>query len=152
VVSAPRRVVLDTHVALELWYFADPRVAPLRDALEQGAIVAVADDLCRAEWRRVLRYPALRIATERALELDAHYDARMQRFERGPAIVPAAALPRCADPDDQKFLELARDAGAEALLTRDAALLALAARTQRRGLFRVLTPDAFLPPDRAEPA
>jgi uncharacterized protein len=151
-VSVPRRVVLDTHVALELWHFADPRVAPLRNALERSLIVAITDDPCRAEWLRVLRYPALRIDAARALALEASYDARMQRFERGPVSAARAALPRCADPDDQKFLELARDAGAEVLLTRDAALLVLAGRLQRRGLFAVMTPDAFQPSGRAEPA
>jgi predicted nucleic acid-binding protein len=37
-------------------------------------------------------------------------------------------FPRCNDPDDQKFLELAVTAGASHLVTLDRALLALAPR------------------------
>ena len=44
-------------------------------------------------------------------------------------------LPPCRDPDDQKFLELAAGAGADALVTKDRELLRL------RGLpFRVCAP------------
>ena len=53
-------------------------------------------------------------------------------------------LPLCKDTDDQKFLELARDAGAETLITKDKALLKLAKKTRRAGLFSILPPEAWL--------
>ena len=46
---------------------------------------------------------------------------------------------RCADPDDQPFIDLALAAGANWLLTRDKALLALARPSLARGLV-VTTP------------
>ncbi|MGV3656140.1 MAG: PIN domain-containing protein, partial [Noviherbaspirillum sp.] len=52
-------------------------------------------------------------------------------------------LPQCRDKDDQKFLELARDAGAAALITKDKALLKLAGKARRAGLFAILTPQAW---------
>jgi predicted nucleic acid-binding protein len=52
-------------------------------------------------------------------------------------------LPRCRDRDDQKFLELAHQAGAAALLTRDEELLRLARRTKRDGLFSILPPASW---------
>jgi predicted nucleic acid-binding protein len=56
----------------------------------------------------------------------------------------AIQLPNCSDRDDQKFLELARDAGAAILVTKDKALLKLARRTARDGLFRIMPPEAWV--------
>jgi predicted nucleic acid-binding protein len=49
-------------------------------------------------------------------------------------------LPLCRDPDDQKFLELARDCKASALVTKDRALLELARRKRRPLPFRIVRP------------
>jgi predicted nucleic acid-binding protein len=51
-------------------------------------------------------------------------------------------LPVCKDRADQKFLEIARDAGASVLITKDKALLKLAA-LERAGMFKVLVPEAW---------
>ena len=48
-----------------------------------------------------------------------------------------ALLPRCADADDQKFVEAAAAAGADILITKDLSLLRM-----RRLPFRVMAPDA----------
>jgi len=133
------RIVLDTNVWLDLLVFDDPRVAPVRAALASGELVVVSNDDCRAEWCRVLAYPQLRLDPLRQAELRAAYDGLTV-----PVEAPATnAVPRCADPDDQKFVELASASGASWLLSRDAALLALARRTERAGLFRIATPDAW---------
>jgi predicted nucleic acid-binding protein len=78
----------------------------------------------------------------------------MAAFDLAVSLLPAAAmtprpevkLPRCADPDDQKFLELALASGAECLLSKDKALLQLARRTAREGWFLILCPSAWEPP------
>jgi predicted nucleic acid-binding protein len=49
----------------------------------------------------------------------------------------------CRDASDQKFLELARDCGADFLVTKDAALLVLARRKIRRAPFAIVTPPQF---------
>lgn len=59
-------------------------------------------------------------------------------FFAGRAMTP---LPRCRDVDDQKFLETARDSGASLLITKDKALLRLAARCRRAGLFDIQKPE-----------
>ncbi|HET6587601.1 MAG TPA: hypothetical protein VFG67_07525, partial [Oleiagrimonas sp.] len=46
-----------------------------------------------------------------------------------------------SDPDDQKFLELALESGASALVTKDKALLKLNRKTHKLGLFTILTPS-----------
>ncbi len=138
------RLVLDTNVCLDLFVFSDPRSAALHDALRAGRCTAVSNEACRAEWRRVLRYPVLTLDSARRDALEADYDALVVSVAAAAGVAAAMSLPRCKDTDDQKFLELARDAGAVALLTRDAALLALAPRTLRAGLFEILTPEAWL--------
>jgi len=55
----------------------------------------------------------------------------------------AIRLPVCTDRDDQKFLEIARDADAAILVTKDKALLKLARKTAREGLFRIMTPEVW---------
>jgi predicted nucleic acid-binding protein len=52
-----------------------------------------------------------------------------------------AALPRCGDPDDQKFLEAALAADAQFLITKDRKLLAL---SRKKGIqFRIVRPEEF---------
>ncbi|MHA6204729.1 PIN domain-containing protein [Dyella soli] len=145
--ASPPRLVLDTNVALDLFVFRDAACARLWSALQAGAVQAVVDDACRDEWLEVLGYPAL------ALEEDARAGAA-DAFDRWTQRLPAAALaprhevklPRCADPDDQKFLELALASGARWLLSKDKAVLKLARRTAREGWFEILPPSAWTPP------
>lgn len=144
--SVPR-LVLDTNVALDLFVFRDPACDHLMDALRDGTVAAVVDEPCRAEWLAVLEYPALGLT-------DAARSDAATAFDRWVALLPALALapppavklPRCADPDDQKFLELALAAGAQYLLSKDKAVLQLARRTAREGWFRILCPSAWEPP------
>ena len=136
-------VVLDTNVCLDLFVFDDPRCAMLAQALATGALRAITREDCRDEWRRVLSYPVLGLDQARREQLVQRYDATMSAC-RAP-VAETVALPRCADPDDQKFLELASAARAVALVTRDEALLVLARRVQRAAGFAILRPDAITP-------
>jgi predicted nucleic acid-binding protein len=137
-------VVLDTQVCLDLWLFGDVHASLLRDALASGALLAVRDAATRGEWCRVLRYRALALDEATCVQLEGEYDARLQSWTTaGSAPRPDPPLPRCTDPDDQKFLELAYASGAAALFTRDAALLRLARRVAAQGRFAILSPAAF---------
>jgi len=139
----PRRVVLDTNVLVSLYVFADSRFAPLRTKIESGEWLAITSEACFSEFHRVLGYPLFALADERQQEALAAYHAVVTHFAGSP-LATAVALPRCKDRDDQKFLELARDAAADWLVTADKALLHLARRDRLRGLFRILTPEAAL--------
>ena len=139
--NAPR-IVLDTNVWLDLLVFGDPRVTVLRTALEAGAVAAMVDGEGRDEWLRVLRYPVLQLGTPQVEAYVAAFDAIACPW---PVREVAQALPRCADPDDQKFLRLACDTGAGWLLSRDRAVLALAKRCRRDGLLDILLPEAWSP-------
>jgi uncharacterized protein len=142
--SAPPRYVLDTNVCLDVFVFGDAQCASLRAAAHAGEIELVTRDDCRAEWQAVLAYPQLKLNDERRAQAMQDFDARV-RCLHGPELAARgdAVLPRCSDRDDQKFLELALESGASALLTRDDALLRLARRTQREGLFAILRPASW---------
>lgn len=142
--NAPRAaLVLDTHIWLDWLVFRDPRIEPLKAPDRYRLLI---DGPCAAELEKVLgydfgrKYPRLDEAARAAciaecLRLAERIEARCTEAER-------AALPRCRDRDDQMFLEAALAGRADALVTRDKALLACG----RRALpFRILLPEALAP-------
>jgi uncharacterized protein len=147
--ESPCRLVLDTNVWLDLLVFEDPRCAALAAALHSGRALALIDAACRAEWQRVLAYPALRLSAEARQALVRQLDALAVLSEEAHPedVRPEDARPvlRCRDRDDQKFLALALRAHAQTLLSRDQALLELAARSRRLGLFGICQPDQWQP-------
>jgi putative PIN family toxin of toxin-antitoxin system len=136
------RVVLDTNVLLSLFVFSDSRHAPIRERLSTGIWLALGNARCLAEFERVLAYPEFGLdQNQRRIAFDT-YVKMLARVDSTPT--SATPLPLCRDPDDQKFLELARDGSADWLVTSDKALLKLARRNRLRGLFDILTPEAAL--------
>jgi putative PIN family toxin of toxin-antitoxin system len=137
---APARIVIDTNVCLDLFVFHDPRWAGLLAALESGAVEAVTRADCRDEYNIVLHYSHLPLDEASRPLAAARFDALIK------VVAPAESgirLPVCTDKDDQKFLEVARDAGAEVLITKDKALLKLARRLAKAGMFKVMVPEAW---------
>ena len=132
-------VVLDTNVVLSLWMFEDPALVRLRAAVESGALRPLSREDCLGELARVLAYPQFAQSPERQTEIAATYRARCTLVE--PVAPPACELPNCLDRDDQKFLELARDSSARALLTRDKLVLKLGKRPVIAARFAILTPE-----------
>lgn len=146
------RLVLDTNIWLDWLVFDDPGIAPIRTAVEAGGAEIYITKACEQELARVLGY------TFRKKVLDAAAQTiRLEQFRRAARIhAPTpplsgepgpeffvAALPVCKDPDDQKFLELARDCRADWLLTKDRDLLVFARRKYQYLPFRIVTPAQF---------
>ena len=133
------RLVLDTNVWLDWLVFDEPELGPLRAAVEQGLARVFIDAACEAELARVLDYPLGRVRLDAAAQAACLAECRRVAAPHDEAAPLECALPPCRDPDDQKFLELARACRADLLLTRDRALLELARRTP----FRIVTPRAW---------
>jgi putative PIN family toxin of toxin-antitoxin system len=135
-------LVLDTNVVLDWVAFGDSRVRPIADAIECGLLQAATSSACLQELRRALGYAQVKLdAAAQLLALE-----RYTAFARVFAIPETGAMtgiPRCEDPDDQKFLELAWHARASHLLTRDKALLKLARPLAQLGRFCVQAPQEF---------
>ncbi|HEY1043204.1 MAG TPA: putative toxin-antitoxin system toxin component, PIN family [Telluria sp.] len=141
IITAPQRIVLDTNVCLDLFVFRDPRWERLLASLESGSVEAVTRAECRDEYRIVLHYPHLPLDEASRAQAEERFDALIRVVEPAPKPV---RLPVCTDKDDQKFLELARDAGAQVLVTKDKALLKLGRKTAQAGLFRIMVPELWV--------
>jgi predicted nucleic acid-binding protein len=133
--------------------FDEPALAPLRAAQAAGRVEIVMDEACEAELARVLAYDLGKHtidaqAQEKCLVRCRALARKLQAAapETQPAAgasgpgAAAAPLPRCSDPHDQKFLELALGARADVLVTKDQALLDLA---RRKLPFRIAAPSAL---------
>lgn len=140
----PNRIVLDTNVCLDLFVFRDPRWQNLLTALREGRVHAVTREDCRREWQIVLTYAHLKLDETGRERCEAEFDALIHLLPQ-TELTPASdtRLPLCRDPDDQKFLELARDARAQVLITKDKALLKLARKIAKSGLFLIQTPETW---------
>ena len=131
----PRRLVLDTNVLLSALVFPDGSLAWLRHAWQSGTVLPLVSRDTTSELIRVLHYPKFRLTRDEREDLLDDYLPSCETV-----VAPASMeVPECRDPLDRPFLELALAGGADALLTGDKDLLALA------GCFPVpiLAPAAF---------
>ncbi len=138
--AAPGRVVIDTNVWLDLFVFRDPGVGELGQALRAGSLLAVRSQRTDAELLEVLTRPQFkqRLAA-------AGSPALLHRWRTlAHCVEERVSAPwTCSDPEDQKFLDLACSAAAQALFTKDHALLRLARAARRAGL-QIIKPGACL--------
>ncbi len=169
----PRTLVLDTNVCLDLFVFRDPRWHALLSALRQSQVRAYTRADCRMEWMLVLAYTKLGLDADQQaaalaefdqlialLPVDAAHDnsgSLSDSNAHGDACSHAgshnqASLPLCRDPDDQKFIELAAQCGAGALVTKDKLVLKLARKMKKLALFRILSPEQWTAEWLASPA
>jgi putative PIN family toxin of toxin-antitoxin system len=84
------------------------------------------------ELLRVLCYPKFQLTAEDREELLGDY----LPFTETVSVPASIDVPRCSDPDDQKFLALAFAGQAELLVTGDGALLELDSRCP----FKIISP------------
>ena len=120
----PVRVVLDTNVLLSALLFPDGSLSWLRDAWQSDLIVPLASRVTTAELLRVLHYPKFRLTAADREDLLADYLPWVESV----VLSSPPAVPRCRDPKDQPFLELALVGRADALVTGDGDLQDLTSR------------------------
>lgn len=133
-------LVLDTNIVLDWLVFDDPDVAAVRAAIMTGRARWIASPAMRDELETVLArgtllqrrpdVPGIRVSWQRWADIIS------------PRSISPAANLRCTDADDQKFIDLALQVGAQDLVTRDHAVLRLARRAQVHGL-DILTGSAW---------
>jgi len=138
------RLVLDTNVWLDWLVFNDPSVLSLKAAVASGEAEVFMAAACEEELARVLASPLRKAPLDITVQAKCLEECRkIVRWIDGSRRTNAARLPACRDPDDQKFLELASECGADFLVTRDLALLVLGRRKARPLSFRIVTPEVF---------
>ena len=133
--------VFDTNVCLDLFVFHDPASAILLKAINENILVPITRNDCREEWHRVLDYPKLSLSDNERAQSRLEFDQLVHLI--APPGKDYRCLPLCSDKDDQKFMELAYDAGAKYLFTKDKALLKLARKNKKKGGFNIITPEQW---------
>ena len=136
---AATRIVLDTNIWLDWLVFRDAGMSYIKLAVEENRAEIFIDDACEAELERVLAYEFGKHTIDAAQQAACLAECRRlaRRIDAPAPQAECKLLPRCADLDDQKFLELALAAQAAFLITKDHKLLELARRTRQ---FRILVP------------
>jgi putative PIN family toxin of toxin-antitoxin system len=121
---------MDSNVLITLLVFEDPHYPRIAAAWHDARLRVTTNIACAAEFKRVLAYRQLKLAGDRQAAVYAEFEKRTHTFaDCGKSVMEGGAvLPRCADEDDQKFLELAAACAADCLVTGDRALLRLARR------------------------
>jgi predicted nucleic acid-binding protein len=136
-------LVLDSNVVLDWLLFRDARAVALARWVTSGRCQWVATQAMQAELELVLTRPQWQSRQSDIAELWTEWHRLVRPVKPRPL---ALARPlRCTDPDDQKFVDLACQVGASALLSRDRAVLKLARRAAPLGL-RICTPEDWSPP------
>jgi putative PIN family toxin of toxin-antitoxin system len=138
-VGEPTRLVLDTNVILDWLVFADPLLSTLGEAVSAGQLALYTHTPALDELQRVLGYAAIRLESARQAAVFELYQRQVRScalptgFALTNLMLPAG-FPACKDPDDQHFLALTFHTHADALVTRDRAVLALRKRARKFGV------------------
>lgn len=133
------RLVLDTNVVMDLFHFAAPPLAPLMAIIKSGTVVCLANEQTLAELERVTGYKQFKLDTAgRHRVCDAYRASVTLATDSITQYMPL--LPKCRDPDDQMFLELALAGHADMLISRDNLVLQLAKARNRPCPFAILPP------------
>lgn len=131
------RVVLDTNILISALVFHSGHLIWIRQAWINSQITPLANKACVGELLRALMYPKFKLSPADIESLLGEYLPHVKTITgQRKAGKP---LPRCKDPHDQKFLELAYAGNAEVLISGDKALLDLHKKTP----FEILTPAEF---------
>ena len=134
--SPLRRAVIDTDVVVSAFVFRAGTLAWLREAIVNGALIPLVSNETLAEMVRVLAYPRFGLTPADRESIIVHY---MEHAEAIKQPRTRARLPRCRDPHDEMFIRLAYAAKADAVVTGDGDLLALALESR----IPILSPAAF---------
>lgn len=119
----PPRLVLDTNVLVSALLFHEGSLSWLRAAWQSETVRPLASRQTTAELIRVLAYPRFGLVEDERRDL---LDDYLPWCETVAVPVPPPTVPRCRDPFDHVFLELALAGRADALVSGDGDLLALA--------------------------
>src|SRR5258706_12312153 len=105
---AVKRIVLDTNIWLDWLVFKDLSLLYIKKEVLDGRAEIVINSTCEAELERVLAYDLARHSLDAAAQAACLAECRRiaRRIDEAAPEAERKLLPRCADPDDQKFLEL----------------------------------------------
>jgi uncharacterized protein len=116
------RVVPDTDTVLSAILFPKGRLAWIRDLWIEGQIVPLICPATARELMRVLGYPKFRLGEDEIKVALAAFVPYADTLDQDPT----SNLPRCLEPHDQIFLDLALAGDAVVLVSGDQSVLGMA--------------------------
>jgi putative PIN family toxin of toxin-antitoxin system len=133
------KLVFDTNVVLDWLVFDDPALTLLCRELHDNRITLLTDAIAIQELQRVLNYPVLGLHPQQQAEVLSAYQRQTLQpaLPRGYSALQLQlppGFPMCSDADDQPFLALAFHTRADALVSRDQALLRLKKPAAKHGV------------------
>ncbi len=131
------RVVIDTNVLISALIFKSGAIAAIRHAWQRGEIIPIVSRATAEEFMLALRYPKFALDAQGQETVLGEY---LPHCDTLPDPKSKIKLPKCRDVDDQVFLLLAAASKADALITGDKDLLALAGAVP----FEIVSPQTFL--------
>ena len=134
------RVVLDTNVVLSSLVFRGGAAGEVRRAWQRGLVLPLVSKATVQELLRVLTYPKFRLKAEEQDELLADY---LPYVETVQIAQPFPMVPHCRDVFDIPFMQLAVAVKAQALVTGDRDLLAIADEFKRASSCPILPLEEF---------
>jgi len=121
------RVVLDTNILLDLFYFKDKSVAYLFECLKTEQVQGFTCELIWEELAEVLARKPFNQTVEEVNFIRSNYQNLLtwQTPQKNNSGI------KCNDPDDQIFVELAVELAPCSLITKDKDLLILQKKLQK---------------------
>lgn len=129
--------VLDTNIILDIFYFKDPKVQTLTQAIEEGKIVPVGHFDTFAELADVISRSQFHLT-------ESEQDDLLDHWVRAHLLIldPLEKKSFCKDPDDDKFFNLACLAKAAYLISKDKKVLKARGKLKTCGC-SVILPEKF---------
>ena len=133
-------IILDTNILLDIFVFEDVRADRLRNAVLNRQIKTYSNQTSVEELRDVISRPLFALEEGRQAEIMGQWQSLSQSIED---LKLEAAPWKCQDPDDQIFLDLAFTVRPSILISKDNAVLKLATRALKEGVWITADYNAF---------
>ena len=129
--------VLDTNIILDIFYFKDPKLQTLTQAIEEGKIVPIGHFDTFAELADV-------ISRSQSNLTQKEQDEVLDHWVRAHLLISDSLEKKsfCKDPDDDKFFNLACLAKAAYLISKDKKVLKARGKLKTCGCC-VILPEKF---------
>lgn len=129
-------VILDTNILLDILVFDDQRAHPLRSALAEKKIDAVATIKTIEEFVDVISRPQFDLNADQQYEVSSQWQSWARVLDDSTLI---AAPWKCKDRDDQVFINLAYSLRPAILISKDKLVLKVAKRAIKEDV--IITSD-----------
>ena len=133
-------IILDTNILLDIFVFADVRADRLSNAVLNRQIKTYSNHTSVEELRDVISRPLFALKEGRQAEIMGQWQSLSQSIDD---LKLETAPWKCQDPDDQVFLDLAFTVRPSILISKDNAVLRLATRALKEGVWITADYNAF---------